>query len=54
MMRPGELPSREAIEQLFENLFLTRGDLPTVGRMKFNRLVMKSNKVRARYLLMML
>lgn len=39
MMRPGEPPTREAAEQLFENLFFAseRYDLSTVGRMKFNR-----------------
>ncbi|MEY4767787.1 MAG: DNA-directed polymerase subunit beta [Pseudomonadota bacterium] len=39
MMRPGEPPTKEAAEGLFENLFFTdeRYDLSTVGRMKFNR-----------------
>ncbi|TKB46527.1 DNA-directed RNA polymerase subunit beta [Ferrimonas sediminicola] len=39
MMRPGEPPTREAAEALFENLFFSeeRYDLSTVGRMKFNR-----------------
>ena len=39
MMRPGEPPTREAAEGLFENLFFTeeRYDLSAVGRMKFNR-----------------
>ncbi len=39
MMRPGEPPTREAADQLFENLFFSseRYDLSTVGRMKFNR-----------------
>ncbi|WMY96651.1 MAG: DNA-directed RNA polymerase subunit beta [Arsenophonus sp.] len=39
MMRPGEPPTREAAEHLFENLFFSqdRYDLSTVGRMKFNR-----------------
>ncbi|WP_018694539.1 DNA-directed RNA polymerase subunit beta [Algicola sagamiensis] len=38
MMRPGEPPTREAAEQLFDNLFFTeeRYDLSTVGRIKFN------------------
>jgi DNA-directed RNA polymerase subunit beta len=38
MMRPGEPPTKEAAEALFENLFFTeeRYDLSTVGRMKFN------------------
>ncbi len=39
MMRPGEPPTKEAAENLFNNLFFTeeRYDLSTVGRMKFNR-----------------
>lgn len=39
MMRPGEPPTREAAENLFENLFFSeeRYDLSSVGRMKFNR-----------------
>ncbi|RTE86416.1 MULTISPECIES: DNA-directed RNA polymerase subunit beta [Gammaproteobacteria] len=39
MMRPGEPPTKDAAESLFENLFFTddRYDLSTVGRMKFNR-----------------
>ncbi|PPI88956.1 DNA-directed RNA polymerase subunit beta [Candidatus Pantoea edessiphila] len=39
MMRPGEPPTREATENLFENLFFSedRYDLSAVGRMKFNR-----------------
>ncbi|WP_305402898.1 DNA-directed RNA polymerase subunit beta [Photobacterium leiognathi] len=38
MMRPGEPPTREAAEQLFESLFFSedRYDLSAVGRMKFN------------------
>ncbi len=38
MMRPGEPPTKDAAEQLFENLFFSadRYDLSTVGRMKFN------------------
>ena len=41
MMRPGEPPTREAAETLFQNLFFSedRYDLSTVGRMKFNRRV---------------
>jgi DNA-directed RNA polymerase subunit beta len=41
MMRPGEPPTREAAETLFNNLFFSedRYDLSTVGRMKFNRRV---------------
>ncbi len=38
MMRPGEPPTQEAAEALFENLFFNveRYDLSAVGRMKFN------------------
>ena len=41
MMRPGEPPTKDAAEQLFQNLFFTseRYDLSAVGRMKFNRRV---------------
>ncbi|MGB7288677.1 MAG: DNA-directed RNA polymerase subunit beta [Candidatus Macondimonas sp.] len=39
MMRPGEPPTKEAAEALFQNLFFSfdRYDLSAVGRMKFNR-----------------
>ena len=39
MMRPGEPPTPDSAENLFENLFFTdeRYDLSSVGRMKFNR-----------------
>ncbi|MBF7074052.1 DNA-directed RNA polymerase subunit beta [Glaciecola sp. MH2013] len=39
MMRPGEPPTKDAAETLFENLFFSedRYDLSAVGRMKFNR-----------------
>ena len=39
MMRPGEPPTKDAAENLFNNLFfsLDRYDLSAVGRMKFNR-----------------
>ncbi|HEY8355395.1 MAG TPA: DNA-directed RNA polymerase subunit beta [Methylophilaceae bacterium] len=39
MMRPGEPPTEEAVEALFQGLFFSedRYDLSTVGRMKFNR-----------------
>jgi DNA-directed RNA polymerase subunit beta len=39
MMRPGEPPTEEAAENLFNSLFfsLDRYDLSNVGRMKFNR-----------------
>src|SRR5512139_1410342 len=41
MMRPGEPPTRDAAENLFQNLFFNpeRYDLSGVGRMKFNRRV---------------
>jgi len=39
MMRPGEPPTKDAAENLFNNLFFSadRYDISTVGRMKFNR-----------------
>ncbi|MFV2055417.1 MAG: DNA-directed RNA polymerase subunit beta [Thiohalomonadales bacterium] len=39
MMRPGEPPTKDAANALFENLFFNpdRYDLSAVGRMKFNR-----------------
>ena len=39
MMRPGEPPTKDAAENLFQNLFFSeeRYDLSNVGRMKFNR-----------------
>ncbi|AJQ97598.1 DNA-directed RNA polymerase subunit beta [Gynuella sunshinyii] len=39
MMRPGEPPTKESAENLFQNLFFSeeRYDLSAVGRMKFNR-----------------
>ncbi|WP_159821651.1 DNA-directed RNA polymerase subunit beta [Colwellia sp. 20A7] len=41
MMRPGEPPTKDAADTLFNNLFFAseRYDLSTVGRMKFNRRV---------------
>jgi DNA-directed RNA polymerase subunit beta len=41
MMRPGEPPTKEAAQNLFNNLFFNeeRYDLSAVGRMKFNRRV---------------
>src|SRR5690606_1887746 len=41
MMRPGEPPTKEAAENLFQNLFFNaeRYDISAVGRMKFNRRV---------------
>lgn len=43
MMRPGEPPTREAAENLFENLFFSEEsyDLSAVGRMKFNRSLLR-------------
>lgn len=39
MMRPGEPPTKESADTLFDNLFFSedRYDLSNVGRMKFNR-----------------
>ncbi|NNC56225.1 MAG: DNA-directed RNA polymerase subunit beta, partial [Woeseiaceae bacterium] len=47
MMRPGEPPTKEAAENLFQNLFFNpdRYDLSAVGRMKFNRRVGRDNSV---------
>ncbi|OUS28584.1 DNA-directed RNA polymerase subunit beta [Thalassotalea sp. 42_200_T64] len=44
MMRPGEPPTKDAAEALFQNLFFSeeRYDLSSVGRMKFNRRVGRS------------
>ncbi len=46
MMRPGEPPTKEAAETLFNNLFFTRDryDLSEVGRMKFNRRLGRPNE----------
>lgn len=43
VMRPGEPPTQEATENLFENLFFSedRYDLSSVGRMKFNRSLLR-------------
>jgi DNA-directed RNA polymerase subunit beta len=45
MMRPGEPPTREAAQNLFNSLFfsLDRYDLSAVGRMKFNRRVSRGS-----------
>ncbi|PJE79780.1 DNA-directed RNA polymerase subunit beta [invertebrate metagenome] len=45
MMRPGEPPTQEAAEALFQNLFFSpeRYDLSAVGRMKFNRRLGRSD-----------
>src|ERR687895_1400506 len=44
MMRPGEPPTKEAVENLFKSLFFSpdRYDLSPVGRMKFNRRIGRS------------
>ncbi|HHJ4328248.1 TPA: DNA-directed RNA polymerase subunit beta, partial [Klebsiella pneumoniae] len=44
MMRPGEPPTKDAAETLFNNLFFSadRYDLSAVGRMKFNRRIGRS------------
>ena len=46
MMRPGEPPTKEAAQNLFQNLFFApeRYDLSPVGRMKFNRRVGRDEK----------
>lgn len=45
MMRPGEPPTKETAEALFQNLFFSpeRYDLSIVGRMKFNRRLMRES-----------
>ena len=45
MMRPGEPPTKDAAENLFHNLFFTddRYDLSPVGRMKFNRRLVRDS-----------
>ena len=47
MMRPGEPPTKEAAENLFNNLFFApeRYDLTAVGRMKFNRRLGRSEEM---------
>ena len=47
MMRPGEPPTEEAVEILFNGLFYSddRYDLSSVGRMKFNRRVGRKDVV---------
>jgi len=47
MMRPGEPPTKDAAETLFNNLFFSteRYDLSKVGRMKFNRRVGNADDV---------
>jgi DNA-directed RNA polymerase subunit beta len=47
VMRPGEPPTKDAAENLFQNLFFNpeRYDLSAVGRMKFNRRVGQDDSV---------
>ena len=47
MMRPGEPPTKESAQNLFNNLFFSpeRYDLSAVGRMKFNKRLGKENEV---------
>jgi DNA-directed RNA polymerase subunit beta len=47
MMRPGEPPTKEAAQNLFQNLFFSpdRYDLSFVGRMKFNRRVGRKEEI---------
>ncbi len=47
MMRPGEPPTKEAAQNLFNNLFFSedRYDLSAVGRMKFNRRVGRDSDI---------
>ncbi len=47
MMRPGEPPTKDAAENLFQNLFFNqeRYDLSAVGRMKFNRRVKRDSDI---------
>ena len=47
MMRPGEPPTKESAENLFQNLFFSpeRYDLSAVGRMKFNRRLGREDKI---------
>ena len=47
MMRPGEPPTKDAAENLFNNLFFNaeRYDLSAVGRMKFNRRVKRADGI---------
>ena len=47
MMRPGEPPTKESAENLFNNLFFSpeRYDLSAVGRMKFNMRIGREDEV---------
>ncbi len=52
MMRPGEPPTKEAAESLFESLFFSedRYDLSTVGRMKFNSSIEREEEERGTWM----
>jgi len=47
MMRPGEPPTEDAVEALFNRLFYSAEtyDLSKVGRMKFNRRVSRDELI---------
>lgn len=47
MMRPGEPPTKDSAETLFQNLFFSaeRYDLSEVGRMKFNRRLGRESEI---------
>ncbi|MGV6857958.1 MAG: DNA-directed RNA polymerase subunit beta [bacterium] len=49
MMRPGEPPTKDSAEALFQNLFFNeeRYDLSSVGRMKFNRRLGREDSIGA-------
>ena len=53
MMRPGEPPTEEAVEILFQGLFYSdeRYDLSAVGRMKFNRRVGRADVVESKVMI---
>jgi DNA-directed RNA polymerase subunit beta len=50
MMRPGEPPTEEAVELLFNGLFYSddRYDLSSVGRMKFNRRLQRPDVIESK------
>ncbi|HEX5803474.1 MAG TPA: DNA-directed RNA polymerase subunit beta, partial [Azospira sp.] len=50
MMRPGEPPTEEAVELLFQGLFYSdeRYDLSAVGRMKFNRRLQRPDVIESK------
>ncbi len=53
MMRPGEPPTEEAVEMLFQGLFYSdeRYDLSAVGRMKFNRRLQRPDVIEHKVML---